>query len=417
MKLGEVYMEKIKKHFVIIIAITLLGELYFYPISGNFRFSIGVVALNIVLLVIDDFNEIKLSIFTGFSVLILRIFLGIITTNNTIEILVTNLPASIYYMLYGIIAYAISLRNHRDNPLRVILSLFLIDVLCNIIEATIRQDLNLTLFKFILLIGLIRSIVAFGFYIIVESQKNIIRKKEHQKRYIQLNTLVSNIQAELFYLKKSTNDIENVMNLSYSLYENIKDNDKINQDALNIAREVHEIKKDYYRVLNGFENFLKEFAKGESMSFKDIAFIIEGNSKRYIEERNKKIEFSIVINDNIYINKYYSIFTILNNLITNSTDAIEENGYIKIVQNIIEENIIITVIDNGKGIGDTITPYIFNPGFTTKFNKNTGIPSTGIGLSHVKNIMDELHGDIKVNSNKKETKFIMSIPLHSLKIQ
>lgn len=411
-------MDKIRKHIAIVIAITLLGELYFYPISGDFRFCVGVVALNIVLLVIDDFNEIKLSISTGLSVLILRLFLEIITTtHNTMEILVANIPASIYYILYGFIAYAISLRKNRDNPLRVILSLFSIDVVCNIIEASIRQDLNLTLFKFILLFGLIRSIVAFGFYITVESQKNIIRKKEHQKRYIQLNTLVSNIQAELFYLKKSTNDIENVMNISYALYENSKDNDKINQDAINIATEVHEIKKDYYRVLNGFENFLKEFAKNESMSFKDIAFIIEGNSKRSIEESNKKIEFSITINDNIYISKYYSIFTILNNLITNSIDAIEENGYIKIIQDIIEENIIFTVMDNGKGIEDTMIPYIFNPGFTTKFNKNTGISSTGIGLSHVKNIIDELHGNITVNSNKKVTEFKISIPLHSLKIQ
>lgn len=409
-------MEKIIKYCIIVIAIALLGELYFYPISGDFRFSVSIIALHIVLLVLDDFNEIKLATYIGLTVLVLRIFLGIITTdNNLTEILISNLPASIYYILYGLIAYAISLRKNRDNPLRIILSLFFIDVLCNIIEAYIRQDLNLTLFKFIIFIALIRSIVAFGFFIIVESQKNIIRKKEHQDRYIQLNTLLSNIQAELFYLKKSTNDIENIMNLSYSLYENNKDNDKINQYSLDIAREVHEIKKDYYRVLNGFENFLNGFSENESMSFKDIAFIIEGNSKRYIDEKNKKIDFIFIVNENVHINKYYSIFTILNNLITNSIDAIEENGYIKITQDIGKDNIIFTILDNGAGIEETLIPYIFNPGFTTKFNKNTGISSTGIGLSHVKNILDELNGKINVTSNKKRTKFTILIPIESLK--
>ncbi len=409
-------MEKIIKYCIIVIAIALLGELYFYPISGDFRFSVSIIALHIVLLVLDDFNEIKLATYIGLTVLVLRIFLGIITTdNNLTEILISNLPASIYYILYGLIAYAISLRKNRDNPLRIILSLFFIDVLCNIIEAYIRQDLNLTLFKFIIFIALIRSIVAFGFFIIVESQKNIIRKKEHHDRYIQLNTLLSNIQAELFYLKKSTNDIENIMNLSYSLYENNKDNDKINQYSLDIAREVHEIKKDYYRVLNGFENFLNGFSENESMSFKDIAFIIEGNSKRYIDEKNKKIDFIFIVNENVHINKYYSIFTILNNLITNSIDAIEENGYIKISQDIDKDNIIFTILDNGAGIEETLIPYIFNPGFTTKFNKNTGISSTGIGLSHVKNILDELNGKINVTSNKKRTKFTILIPIESLK--
>lgn len=411
-------MNKLQKHFVIIMVITLLGELYFYPLSGNFRFSAGVVAFNIVLLLVDDFNEIKLSMYTGFSVLVLRFLIENFATDyNMLEILISKLPSFVYYSLYGIVAYIISFRKNRENLLRTILSLFSIDVLCNLTEAIIRQDLNSALFKFIVLIGFIRSIVSFAIYIIVESQKNIIRKKEHQKRYIQLNTLVSNIQAELFYLKKSTQDIENVMSMSYSIYENTKENKNINQDALNIAREVHEIKKDYYRVLNGFESFLKEFETNESMSFKDIAFIIEGNSKRYIEERMKDIDFSIAINNNIYIKKYYSIFTILNNLITNSIDAIKKSGYIKIIQNTDGDNVVFSVIDSGGGIEEQLIPYIFNPGFTTKFDDKTGISSTGIGLSHIKNIVDELQGDIKVISNKKGTEFKVYIPLKSLKIQ
>ncbi|MDF2676475.1 MAG: hypothetical protein K0Q97_775 [Bacillota bacterium] len=398
--------------------ITALGELYFYPLSENFRFSAGVVAFNIVLLLVDDFNEIKLSIYTGFSVLVLRFLIENFASDyNMLDIFISKLPSFVYYLLYGIAAYIISFRKNRENLLRTILSLFSIDVLCNLTEAIIRQDLNSDLFKFIVLIGFIRSIVSFGIYIIVESQKNIIRKKEHQKRYIQLNTLVSNIQAELFYLKKSTQDIESVMSMSYSLYESTKENENINQDALNIAREVHEIKKDYYRVLNGFESFLKEFETNESMSFKDIAFIIEGNSKRYIEERMKDIDFSIAINNNIYIKKYYSVFTILNNLITNAIDAIKKSGYIKIVQYTDDDNIVFTVSDSGGGIDEQLIPYIFNPGFTTKFDDKTGVSSTGIGLSHVKNIVDELQGDIKVTSNKKGTEFKVYIPLKYLKIQ
>ena len=101
-------MEKIKKHIIIVIAITLLGELYFYPVNGDFRFSVGVVALNIVLLVIDDFNEIKLSIYTGLSVLLLRIFLGdISSTQNTIEILYSNISIIKYVSCILLILFII----------------------------------------------------------------------------------------------------------------------------------------------------------------------------------------------------------------------------------------------------------------------------------------------------------------------
>ncbi len=61
-------------------------------------------------------------------------------------------------------------------------------------------------------------------------------------------------------------------------------------------------------------------------------------------------------------------------------------------------------------------PYIFNPGFTTKFDQNTGgEPSTGIGLAHVKNIVEHLKGTIIVESKKNiGTTFKISIPLDSL---
>lgn len=408
-------MNKLKKYIMIIISVSLLGELYFYPFDGSFRFSAGVVAFSLVLLLLDDFNELKISMFTGISIMFLRFLVEYLSAKDGLSaILKNNLPSSVYYIMYGILAYLFNLRKSRENPYLTVAILFSVDVFCNLGEAAIRNNMNSTLFKFIIMIGLIRSIAAYGIFILIENQKSIIRKKEHQKRYIQLNTLVSNIQAELFYLRKSTSDIENVMNKSYSLYESNLSNKSVSDRALDIAREVHEIKKDYYRVLDGFESFLKEFEKNESMSFKDIAFIIEGNSKRYINEKDKNIKLSIIFNDDLYIKKYYSIFTILNNLIVNSIDAIEKNGNIRIVQQKEGENIIISVYDDGKGIDHEMIPFIFNPGFTTKFDVKTGKPSTGIGLSHVKNIIHEIHGEIKVESNSKGTEILIKIPIDYL---
>lgn len=410
-------MKNVKKYLITVIAITLVGELYFYPFDGSFRFSAGVVAFSLVLLLMDDFNINFLSIFTGFSVLSLRFIIEYLTTKaEFLQIITENIPSSVYYILYGILAGFFTIRKNRENPYLIIVTLFSIDVICNLTESIIRNNLNTYLFKFIITIGLLRSITSCGIFILIENRNNIIRKKEHQKRYMQLNTLVSNIQAELFYLKKSTADIENVMDKSYSLYKNNKSNESVGESALDIARDVHEIKKDYYRVLGGFESFLKEFETNETMSFKDLSFIIEGNSKRYIEENNKAIEVSVIINDNIYIKKYYSLFTVLNNLITNSIDSIKGSGKIKIVQNVTDGNIILTVFDDGCGIDPDLVPYIFNPGFTTKYDKKTGNSSTGIGLSHVKNIIDELGGEIKVESVSQKTEFRIVIPKASLVI-
>ena len=283
-------MHKFKKYFLTATVISLLGEMYFYPFQGNFRFSAGVLAISLVLLLEEDLKEIKLGIFTGLLVLILRSGLYYFgnTSSTIIESLKSVYPASVYYSLFGILALILNIRKNKNDPILTIISLFFIDVVCNIIESIISSSLDLKLFRYILLIGLIRSTITYIIYTIFKSQEILIQKKEHQKRYSQLNTLVSSIQAEMFYLKKSMTDIEHVMSKAMTLNAALEDS-HLKKNALDIAREVHEIKKDYYRVTKGFDNFVKQFEHEDSMIMKDIVTIIEDNINRFIEETGKSI--------------------------------------------------------------------------------------------------------------------------------
>ncbi|WP_213818692.1 ATP-binding protein [Garciella nitratireducens] len=409
-------MNKIKKYLIVIIATGLLGEIYFYPFTGEFRFSAGVIAFSLVLLIVEDLNEILLAFFTGIFILLLRILINsLFSVGDFTTLLYNNLPGAIYYISYGIWSYFFYLRDNKESLYMTIASLFCIDVISNIIEIVLRGNLSKQIFLFIIFMGLIRSILAYIIFYIIKSKEQKAIEDEYLKRYVQLNTLVSNIQAEMFYLKKSMKDIENVMSRSYALYEKNKENKEISAEALDIARQVHEIKKDYYRVIDGFDSFLKDFETNDIIEFKDIAFIIESNTKRYIKGKKKNIELNFLMRDNLSISHYYSIFTILNNLITNSIDAIEKVGRIEIEEKVQDDFLILWVRDNGKGIEEDLIPYIFTPGFTTKFDEKTGSASTGIGLSHVENIVDELKGEIQVKSGKNGTEFKICIPIHSLR--
>lgn len=409
-------MDKVKKYLIAAITISLFGELYFYPFQGDFRFSAGVLAISLTLLLFTELKEIYIALLTGLMVLILRGFIhSIDLSRGLIGILQVDLPGSLYYIFFGVLGYFLSLRDNRDNPMKTILNLAFIDVISNIFESSLRQNFNLGLFRYILLVALGRSVSTYIIFLIFRNQEVLIRKKEHQKRYTQLNTIMSNIQAEMFYLTKSMKDIENIMSKSYKLYESNKEVDGVGRLALDIAREVHEIKKDYYRVVSGLENFLGQFEENDSMGLKDIGYIIEDNINRYIKQNKKDINISLEIKDNIYIKRYYSLFTILNNLIINAIDASRENGFIEVLQEKDSKNLILTVRDNGEGIDEDIIPYIFNPGFTTKFDENSGEASTGIGLSHVKNIVEDLQGSIDIESIENEgTTFTISIPLTTL---
>jgi two-component system sensor histidine kinase YcbA len=211
-------------------------------------------------------------------------------------------------------------------------------------------------------------------------------------------------------------DIEQVMSKSYNLYETYKDNDHLREKTLNIAREVHEIKKDYYRVLKGFESLIDDFENEDAMTLSNIFTVIKDNTTRYIKENNKEIEISLYFQKDFEVKAYSNLFVMINNLIINSIDDCEDKDFITVSEKADDnDNIYFEITDTGNGIDKDILPYIFNPGFTTKYDGITGKASTGIGLSHVKNIVEQLGGKIEVKSEQDiGTTFIIKLPVSSL---
>ena len=70
------------------------------------------------------------------------------------------------------------------------------------------------------------------------------------------------------------------------------------------------------------------------------------------------------------------------------------------------------------GIAPEYLPTIFEPGFSTKINFETGKVSRGLGLSLVKDIVEEeLGGVISVKSQNGCTDFTIRIPRKNLEVE
>jgi two-component system, NtrC family, sensor kinase len=105
------------------------------------------------------------------------------------------------------------------------------------------------------------------------------------------------------------------------------------------------------------------------------------------------------------------------NILANAIDALEEafekglctEPIIRITSAQVNENIAITIADNGTGIPEAVQPHLFEPFFTTK---PVG-KGTGMGLSISYQIITEKHrGSLQcISSPEQGTEFVITIPI------
>jgi signal transduction histidine kinase len=96
------------------------------------------------------------------------------------------------------------------------------------------------------------------------------------------------------------------------------------------------------------------------------------------------------------------------NLIDNAIDAVNGSGKICIGTFVEDNQVVVEVVDNGKGIPPEIQSRLFEPFFTTK-SVGTG---TGLGLLISHRIVANRHGgEIEFESKPGETRFKVRLPL------
>ena len=119
------------------------------------------------------------------------------------------------------------------------------------------------------------------------------------------------------------------------------------------------------------------------------------------------IEFSSDSEDIIAKFDRTQLIRVVTNLVKNGIQAIPNNREPKIKVNVRTENnqVIITVSDNGSGVLEENKMKVFEPKFTTKTS------GMGLGLAMVKNIVEMHKGTISFESERhKGTTFIVTIP-------
>ena len=106
----------------------------------------------------------------------------------------------------------------------------------------------------------------------------------------------------------------------------------------------------------------------------------------------------------LFVSEMNQVWT---NLIDNAVDAMDQEGTLTITTQAENDHLRVDVEDDGTGVPPDIQGSIFDPFFTTK---SVG-EGTGLGLDIAKKIIEQHHGNIRLESEPGHTRFTLCFPL------
>ncbi len=414
--------------FLIVACSSVASQIYVNLFVDGFIFAMSPFVMGVLLYIFRDINPIKACVLTGIFSPLFRLFVMILQTEEILHSMKLVLPDIAFFFAYafffGIVFKFLGLAQYHYFYLRLVLC----DFFSNCAELSVRiiiSDESITL-KYIgglVLIALMRSLFIILICMISESYKLLLEKKEHDANYKRLLMMASTFNSEMYFMQKNTNDIEDIMGNAFTLYRTLEDRNypkELQSISLGIAKDIHEVKKGNTRVIKGLQDFFNIEFKNISISLEDLLKILSVDLKRDPD----RISFMYSCETDYMIEQHFDFMSILRNLISNSIDALEDmrpprRGEIYVsCKETINENIkycIIEVKDNGPGIPDDVGEVLFVPGFSTKFNENTGDINRGLGLTLVKDLTEKVFkGNISFKTSKSGTTFRLQIPVSAL---
>lgn len=228
-----------------------------------------------------------------------------------------------------------------------------------------------------------------------------------------INSLESEIaeqkysEGQLQMAKQVTHALNGTLS-AFSLYvDQTKSTDTIDRNFLNgIIQQIKSISSDLIESRKTDSGFTPD---QNFNLFKSVDNVVEQKSKEITKLATKNIEIKLSgKQEQLLISGSKAKFELaLINLITNSIEAIENKGAITIEIEQHSNRVTIQVNDDGCGIPSATLPLLMKEGAT--FGKENG---HGLGLYHVKSIIEEIQGTISISSTEKfGTQIKIEVPL------
>ncbi|MGA9174262.1 MAG: ATP-binding protein [Thermoactinomyces sp.] len=405
------------------VLVPLAGEFNIRPFQDDYRVSFGIPIFFFFLFVIRRIHPVISGVIVGFAVLVLRIsldFLNVVPFDLS-QSLRTHFPASLFYIIYALFFHLAKINRFQQEAEMIGFLGMGVEILASLSELTLRhflsvEPLSASMVGQIILIAFVRNFFVLGVIFSVFKDKKV---QEDQKIMLESHLYEVNVHLEktLQFADDITKDGQELYRRLMKIGSSIGHPEVVRhaQDVLGMAKKVHDIKQDNKRIISILSKLLSKKSSPDRIRLDELGYIVVRANQYYAEKLNKEIHILLhTENCELYID-VFTVLSLLNNLVSNSVEAIEKKGTIRIFLCREEDWLTFSIADNGPGISAKRLQRIFEPGYTTKLLERKD-PFSGLGLSYVKEEVKKLGGSIEVKSdpNRRETVFTIHLPVQRL---
>ena len=185
-----------------------------------------------------------------------------------------------------------------------------------------------------------------------------------------------------------------------------------------IAKDIHEVKKDYALVMRGIAAALEEQAAQDGMELSELFRMLARSTEHFARETGKNVALTRTCALALRTTRHFELLSIFRNLLHNAVEAAPEGreAQLRLCARQDCADAVFEVADDCGGIAPERLALIFTPGFSSKINRQTGEINRGLGLCIVKDLTEgTLHGAVSVQSENGQTVFTVRIPIKTLK--
>ncbi len=415
--------EETKNILIVAVLLIAIAQLDLNLIISGFKISMAIIALPILKFIRSDIPVFPVTLVAAPGILLVRCAVEWLHDGSLLLALVSYAPEMVFYLLYGIMFALYTRRvDFRVFHFVTFLPLVAIDLLSNIGELLVRiglESFSWNVVARLLTVALGRSLLAALILAAFDRYGLFVLQKDDAERYKKLLLLISQLKSEVVWMDKNTFRIEDTMATSYQLYHELDDcgMPQQAQKALTVAKDVHEIKKEYYLIMRGISNAMNMDLQESGMWIRNIFQILQDSLSREVEITHPQAKIQLSCSKDFYTDKHYYLMSIFRNLLNNAVEAISDDAPHAVVLTQKEEgsNWVFQVHDDCGGIDEQYRESIFLPGFSTKISYETGEVSRGLGLNLVRDLVEsQLGGQLRVESADGCTDFFLTIPKANL---